>query len=185
MGSVVHVLLLILLALRALSTAAGLGGSRPTSNPPPPPPWRHHVFISHRGPDGRRNFTDHLDSALRRGKRVRVFRDDVDLRRGENITEAISRAIEESMLSVVVLSRGYASSEYCLDELVKIMKCRNSEKVYKVSPDDDVADPASSGIYKADFDRHKRMYSYERVNGWIHALRSISHISGWVIDDHT
>ncbi|CAI0428674.1 unnamed protein product [Linum tenue] len=95
------------------------------------------------------------------------------------------------MLSIVVLSGGYASSEYCLDELVKIMNCRkeNGHRVfpvyYKVSPDDDVADPASSGVYKADLDRHKRRHSYDRVATWIHALRSISHISGWVVTDHT
>ncbi|CAI0428669.1 unnamed protein product [Linum tenue] len=71
------------------------------------------------------------------------------------------------------------------------MNCRkeNGHRVfpvfYKVSPDEDVADPSSSGVYKADLDRHKRRHSYERVASWIHALRSISQISGWVIHDHT
>ncbi|CAL1379876.1 unnamed protein product [Linum trigynum] len=180
-----RVLILLLLCLGAVCPANGSPAR------PPGPPWRHHIFLSHRGPDGRHKFTDHLDAALRRSKRINVFRDDHDLPRGENVTEAISRAIEGSMLSIVVLSGGYASSEYCLDELVKIMRCREENGhqafpvFYRVSPDDDVADPASSGVYKADLDRHKRKYSYERVNGWIHALRSISHISGWVITDHT
>ncbi|CAI0428666.1 unnamed protein product [Linum tenue] len=189
----VSLVLILLLALVAVRPANGFRRSVHTAaatTDPRPPPWRHHVFLSHRGPDGRHTFTDHLDSALRR-KRINVFRDDHDLPRGENVTEAISRAIEESMLSIVVLSGGYASSEYCLDELVKIMNCRkeNGHRVfpvfYKVSPDEDVADPSSSGVYKADLDRHKRRHSYERVASWIHALRSISQISGWVIHDHT
>ncbi|CAI0428671.1 unnamed protein product [Linum tenue] len=93
MASVVLILLLLLLLfLGALCHTAA------TTNPRPPP-WRHHVFLNHRGPDGRHTFADHLDYALRR-KRIKVFRDDHDLPRGENVTEAISRAIEESMHAV-------------------------------------------------------------------------------------
>ncbi|CAL1409070.1 unnamed protein product [Linum trigynum] len=149
---------------------------------------RYDVFLSHRGPDGRHKFADHLDSALRR-KRIKVFRDDRDLPRGEKVTEAISRAIDESVFSLLVLTPGFASSEYCLDELVQIMQSREKGRhrtfpIFKgVSPDDDVADPSSSGLYKADLDRHKLRYSYERVASWIHALDSISHIAGWEITD--
>ncbi|CAI0627860.1 unnamed protein product [Linum tenue] len=142
------------------------------------PPWRPDVFLNFRGPDVRHTFSDHLYHALvRRG--IKAFRDDRDLPRGVNVTEAIPRAIEESRLSVVVLSRGYASSEYCLDELVKIMlnmKERGHRPFpvfYNLSPDD-VADHRSSAS-------HKRRYSYERVEGWSHALTSIAQISGWVL----
>ncbi|CAL1377982.1 unnamed protein product [Linum trigynum] len=155
--------------------------------PPPPPatPWRHHVFLNFRGPDVRHTFSDHLYYALIR-KGIKAFRDDRDLPRGENVTEAIPRAIEESKLSIIVLSRGYASSEYCLDELVKIMLTMKEKGhqpfpvFYKLSPND-VVDHQSSGCYKDDFDRHKRVYSYERVESWSHALTSIADISGWVL----
>ncbi|CAL1377129.1 unnamed protein product [Linum trigynum] len=155
--------------------------------PPPPPatPWRHHVFLNFRGPDVRHAFSDHLYYALIR-KGIKAFRDDRDLPRGENVTEAIPRAIEDSKLSIVVLSRGYASSEYCLDELVKIMLTMKEKGhqpfpvFYKLSPND-VVHHQSSGCYKEDFDRHKKVYSYERVKSWSHALTSIADISGWVL----
>ncbi|CAN1223659.1 Disease resistance protein RPV1 [Linum perenne] len=161
--------------------------------PPPPLPtdlamteWRHHVFLNFRGPDVRHSFSDHLYSALVM-KGIKAFRDDRDLPRGENITEAILRAIEESKMSIVVLSRGYASSEWCLDELVKIMQTMREKKgrhyafpvFYKITPDQ-VSD-LSSGCYKDQFDRHKRRFSYHRVDSWRQALTSIADISGWIL----
>ncbi|CAL1377126.1 unnamed protein product [Linum trigynum] len=148
-------------------------------------PWRHHVFLNFRGPDVRHTFADHLYYALVR-KGIKAFRDDSDLPRGQSVAEAIPRAIEESKLSVVVLSRGYASSEYCLDELVKIMQTVKEKGhqafpvFYRLTPDD-VVDHMWSGCYKDDFDRHKRVYSYERVDSWSHALTDIADIAGWVL----
>ncbi|CAL1413207.1 unnamed protein product [Linum trigynum] len=150
-----------------------------------PPRWRHHVFLNFRGPDVRHTFTDHLYHALVR-KGIKAFRDDRDIPRGENITEAIPRAIEESRFSILVLSRGYASSEWCLDELVKIMSCAKEighqpfPIFYNLSPDQ-VSNP--SGHYKHDFDRYKREYSYERVHSWLAALAAIADISGWVLSE--
>ncbi|CAN0914207.1 Toll/interleukin-1 receptor-like protein, partial [Linum grandiflorum] len=42
-------------------------------------------------------------------------------RRGESIDEGIRRAIDNSNFYVVVLTENYASSPWCLDELVMIM----------------------------------------------------------------
>lgn len=36
------------------------------------------------------------------------------------------RAIRESQITVIVFSRNYADSQWCLDELVKIMECRRT-----------------------------------------------------------
>ncbi|CAL1414239.1 unnamed protein product [Linum trigynum] len=148
--------------------------------------WRHDVFISFRGSDVRDTFVAHLRPALRR-EGVTSFADDDprDLPRGENLKEAIPRAIERSRFSVVVLSRNYASSEWCLDELVAIMRCCNTTGVvgchvaipifYHLSPED------VSGCYEEDMDRHKRRFTYERVDGWIRALAWIAGIAGWVV----
>ncbi|CAL1393468.1 unnamed protein product [Linum trigynum] len=158
----------------------------------PPAASSHDVFLSFRGSDVRNTFVDHLYAALRR-KRVRPFKDDVDLGRGESVREGISRAIEGSSFYVVVLTRNYASSAWCLDELVKIMRCSSRDNhnggggggnnttfpiFYHLSPDD-VSDVGC--YYKDDFDRHKRRYTYERVDGWIQALAWVVGVAGWVV----
>ncbi|CAL1414237.1 unnamed protein product [Linum trigynum] len=149
-----------------------------------PNPKGHDVFISFRGSDVRHTFASRLRAALRR-EGVTSFADDDarHLPRGEDLKEAISRAIERSRLSVVVLSRNYASSEWCLDELVTVMRCCSSSRgghvaipiFYHLSPEE------VSGCYKEDLDRHKRRFTYERVDGWIRALAWIAGIAGWVV----
>ncbi|XP_070677021.1 toll/interleukin-1 receptor-like protein [Malus domestica] len=91
-----------------------------------PPPWKYHVFLSFRGEDTRYNFTGHLCRALRQ-KGINTFMDDY-LSRGEEISPALLKAIEESRISVIVFSEKYASSRWCLDELVKIIDCKKSNQ---------------------------------------------------------
>ena len=50
--------------------------------------------------------------------------DEDDLKRGEQIKEELYRGIEESKISIIVFSKKYTDSSWCLDELVKIMECR-------------------------------------------------------------
>ena len=85
--------------------------------------WSYDVFLSFRGEDTRKTITDHLYSALIQAG-IHTFRDDNELPRGEEISPQLLRAIEGSRISVVVFSRNYASSRWCLDELVKIIECR-------------------------------------------------------------
>ncbi|XP_074336099.1 TMV resistance protein N-like [Apium graveolens] len=58
-------------------------------------------------------------SALTRNG-IRTFRDDPELRSGEVISDALIQAIKESKIYIVVFSENYASSIWCLDELVEI-----------------------------------------------------------------
>ena len=51
---------------------------------------------------------------------------DYKLRRGENISEELLETIKRSRISVVVFSENYASSKWCLDELVWILDCRKN-----------------------------------------------------------
>ncbi|KAM7473381.1 hypothetical protein LguiB_020624 [Lonicera macranthoides] len=84
--------------------------------------WKYDVFLSFRGEDTRKTFVDHLYSALVRSG-IYTFKDDVRLKTGETISPALLKAIEESSFAVIVFSKNYASSRWCLDELVKIMEC--------------------------------------------------------------
>ncbi|CAJ2665816.1 unnamed protein product [Trifolium pratense] len=81
------------------------------------------VFLSFRGEDARSSLTSHLYDALRRAG-ITVFRDN-DLQRGESIY-TILRSIEESRIAIIILSKNYAYSRWCLEELDKIMECNRT-----------------------------------------------------------
>ncbi|KAG6664609.1 hypothetical protein CIPAW_02G105300 [Carya illinoinensis] len=85
----------------------------------PVPP--HDVFISHRGPDTRRNIAGLLhDYLLKRG--LRPFIDYRNLKAGEKLSEKIDTAIRECKVGVVVFSRRYCESYYCLHELALLLE---------------------------------------------------------------
>ncbi|XP_048134038.1 disease resistance protein L6-like [Rhodamnia argentea] len=105
-----------------------------------------HVFLSFRGPDTRNGFVDHLYHRLKDvGLPFHpnfVFRDDENLPFGEDVAANLISAITGSRVSIPVISPTYASSRWCLRELIHIMKCKESRGqlvlpvLYKVSPED-------------------------------------------------
>ncbi|PPD68853.1 hypothetical protein GOBAR_DD34264 [Gossypium barbadense] len=70
---------------------------------------KYDVFLSFRGEDTRKNFTDHLYDALNRTGIV-TFRDDPKLETGEEIAPELFNAIQQSWCSVIVFSETYAFS---------------------------------------------------------------------------
>jgi len=54
---------------------------------------------------------------------VNAFRDDEKLDKGEEQKSELLHAIEGSQITIVVFSQNYIRSEWCLDELLKIMEC--------------------------------------------------------------
>ncbi|CAL2259082.1 unnamed protein product [Prunus armeniaca] len=103
--------------------------------------WSYIVFLSFKGEDTRKNFTGHLHMALK-DVATNVFIDDDELRRGEDISAELVRAIEMSRISVIVFSRSYATSSWCLEELVKIMECKRTlrQMVFPIFYDVDPSD---------------------------------------------
>ena len=79
---------------------------------------KYDVFISYRGKDKRRNFSTHLYEALVQ-KKVETYVDE-DIEKGDEISTALMKAIEDSRVSIV-FSENFASSKWCLNELIKIM----------------------------------------------------------------
>jgi hypothetical protein len=145
--------------------------------------WNYDVFLSFRGEDTRKNFTDHLYTALIQAG-IHTFRDDNELPRGEEISPQLLKAIEGSRISIVVFSKHYASSRWCLDELVKILECRQNidQVVLPIFYDTEPSDVRKqTGSYAKAFDEHEERFKeeMEKVNKWRGALAEAGNLSGW------
>ncbi|KAJ9174964.1 hypothetical protein P3X46_013556 [Hevea brasiliensis] len=157
--------------------------SPPSTAPLATPAWKYEVFLSFSGKDTRDKFTDHLLAGLL-GRQIKAYRDDKNLQRGSLITKSLLRAIEKSRISIIVFSKNYAASKWCLDELVKIVKCNQLfgsiilPVFYDVSPDH-VA--KQTGPYRKIFREYEDKYknNKQRVEKWKAALKTVAEISGW------
>ena len=144
---------------------------------------RYGVFLSFRGEDTRKSFTAHLYKELRT-KGIYTFIDDDELRRGEIISPALVRAIESSIISVIVLSENYATSRWCLEELVKILECMKTRGqtvlpiFYNVDPSDVRNQRGKFGEALVELEE-KSKENKGRVEIWKDALREVANLSGW------
>ncbi|KAL6316820.1 hypothetical protein AAG906_021120 [Vitis piasezkii] len=142
--------------------------------------WSWDVFLSFRGEDTRFTFTDQLYSALCQQKHIRTFRDEEGLDRGEEIGSSLLKAIEESRMYIVVFSKTYAHSKWCLDELAKIMECKIQKGqtvvpvFYHVEPSD-VRN--QTGSFGEAFDKYQKVPE-DKVMRWKAALRDAANLSG-------
>lgn len=145
--------------------------------------WKYDVFLSFRGEDTRKNFSSHLYSALDR-QGIFTFKDNHRLERGKVISLELFKAIEESRFGLVVLSENYASSTWCLDELAKILECKKDmgqivlPVFYKVTPSEV---RHQTGSFEKAFAEHEHNVREDKgkVQRWRNAMRQISHLSGW------
>lgn len=143
------------------------------------------AFLSFRGEDTRNNFTGHLyDSLKKRG--IRTFMDESKLKKGKAIAPTLAKAIEESKFSLVVFSKNYAFSTWCLNELEKIVECNNSRD-HTIIPIFFDVDPSEVRYQKENFEkalaRHEQKFNIEKVQGWRAAKNSkeAANLKGWTI----
>lgn len=140
------------------------------------------MFLSFRGADVRMNFLSHLYKSLRSWGII-TFMDDVELERGEYIPQQLLEAIETSKILIVVLSQDFASSAWCLNELVHIMKGRRRTPRQLVFPIFFNVDPSDlrkqRGSYAKSFSMHKSRYPSNKVKDWREALTEVANLSGW------
>ncbi|KAK9932115.1 hypothetical protein M0R45_019364 [Rubus argutus] len=151
-------------------------------------PYRctYHAFLSFRGKDTRKGFTDHLYRALELAG-IHTFRDDDEIERGANVAAELQRAIQESRVSVIVLSKDYASSRWCLDELAQIMDRRKDDHAHVVMPVFYDVDPShvrkQTGSFAEAFARHEERFKaeMEKVEQWRRALTDVADLGGMVL----
>ncbi|KAM2397325.1 hypothetical protein EV1_033739 [Malus domestica] len=145
-------------------------------------PWKYHVFLSIRGEDTRRGFTDHLYKQLE-ARGIKTFRDEPELERGKDINPELLRAIDQSMSAIIVLSTNFASSSWCLRELTHIVRCMEEKKrifpiFYGVDPSDVRHQRGSFGEAFAEHEVNYRQHM-EEVNEWRKSLKRVANLAGW------
>ncbi|XP_016755204.1 disease resistance protein RPV1 [Gossypium hirsutum] len=144
---------------------------------------KYDVFLSLRGEDTRNNFTDHLYNALKR-RGIVTFRDDPKLEAGEEIASELFKAIQQSWCSIIIFSKTYAFSSWCLEELAEIVK-QKKDKEHKVFPIFYNVDPSDLRKQKEKveeaFAKHEERYKEDRekIQRWGNALREVTDIKGW------
>ncbi|KAI5314377.1 hypothetical protein L3X38_043553 [Prunus dulcis] len=148
-----------------------------------PHSWTYDVFLNFRGEDTRYNFTDHLHSSLDR-KGINTFMDTDELERGTYISPALLKAIQGSMISLIIFSENYASSTWCLDELAHIIQCRESKQqmvfpiFYKVDPSHVRHQRGTFGQAIANHECNFKN-DMNKVLRWKAALVEAANLSGW------
>ncbi|MED6180961.1 hypothetical protein PIB30_014940 [Stylosanthes scabra] len=145
------------------------------------PEIKHDVFISFRG-EVRTSILSHLITRLK-DEGIGYYFDEENLPAGDEISPTLLQAIEQSSISVVLFSENYASSRWCMEELVKIIECMEQYKrivipvFYKVDPSDV---RHQKRTYEEAFHVHINKYkeNLAKVQNWRCALRKTADLSG-------
>ena len=145
------------------------------------PTWGYEVFVSFNGDDTRTSFTDHLFAALKR-REIRTFRDNREIERGEDIWTELERAIEISSIAVIVFSRNYTASSWCLDELAKIIECKRSLQQIVLPVFYDVRPSKVRALVEnlaEQYASHAERFGEDNLQKWRDALTEAANMAGW------
>ncbi|KAK9070934.1 hypothetical protein SSX86_009502 [Deinandra increscens subsp. villosa] len=162
--------------------------------------FSYDVFLSFRSEDTRNTFTDYLYAALKQAG-IRTFRDNDAMDRGKLLDPELKKAIRESAISIIVFSRNYASSKWCLDEVLTIIE--EQERLFskhEVVPVFYHVDPNDvrnqTGSFKEAFDKYddmievaettdsqKKIEWLEKVEAWRVSLKKAGNLTGMVLDN--
>jgi hypothetical protein len=113
-------------------------------------------------------------------KQINAFVDE-KLKRGDDISHSLIEAIEGSFISLIIFSENYASSSWCLEELAKIIECKEKygqiviPVFYRVDPKD-VRHQKKS--YENAFSELEKRYNSSLVQIWRDALKKSANLSG-------
>ncbi|ESQ33006.1 hypothetical protein EUTSA_v10005701mg, partial [Eutrema salsugineum] len=126
----------------------------------------HQVFLNYRGDQLRYNFVSHLIDAFERHG-ISIFVDKYEMR-GKDLKNLFVR-LKESRIALAIFSTRYAESSWCMDELVKMKKFADKEKLqvipifYKVRARDV---RRQTGEFGDNFWKLARASSGDEIKNW-------------------
>ncbi|XP_024963048.1 toll/interleukin-1 receptor-like protein [Cynara cardunculus var. scolymus] len=141
--------------------------------------FKYDVFLSFRGEDTRKNFVDHLYYALQQ-KRIHTYKDDERIEKGVRISDQLMRSIEDSRFHVIIFSKNFAFSSWCLEKLVTIMEC---QKTHEQTAYPAFYDVESSEVRKqiGEFGKVYAEHNEKKAAAgkWRKALEEAANLGGW------
>ncbi|CAN1298883.1 Disease resistance protein L6 [Linum perenne] len=158
-----------------------------STNSPSLPSVEYEVFLSFRGPDTRSQITEILYRFLVHSK-IHTFKDDDEMRKGEGIWPTLVKAINQSKVYVLILSKNYAHSKWCLNELVEIVEYWKRDNRHIILPIFYMVDPRDvrhqSGPYHEAFQQHEKRFDPSTIQTWKNALKKIGDLKGWHVKNN-
>ncbi|GMY28502.1 TMV resistance protein N-like [Fagus crenata] len=101
---------------------------------------------------------------------------------GEEMGPAVLKAINESKISIPIVSWEYASSERCLRELEQMVECHKTmgNKILPIFWDVKPSDVRYyMGSHEEAFSRLQQHFDEKTVQRWKEAVRKVEQIKGW------
>ncbi|KAJ8759737.1 hypothetical protein K2173_009838 [Erythroxylum novogranatense] len=130
------------------------------------------AFISFRGKI-RYGFVSFVCDAFRKEKIPFII--DEEFQRGRDIKKEIEKEIEKAEVLIPIICKDYATSVWCLDELVLIVKYHETKHILPVLYHVNQKDVMSQkGCFEQAFDDLGNTYTEEVVNMWRIAFRKIA-----------
>ncbi|XP_039166929.1 disease resistance-like protein DSC1 [Eucalyptus grandis] len=138
------------------------------------------LFLSFSGDDTRYNFIGFLHQGLEKA-RIRVFRDEDEIKVGDKIGKTILQAIDNSKFYIPIISQTYPDRKWCLIELERMMnnvsRSKDRKRIfpifYKVEP----------GDVKHRTPHPENIFSKVELRKFKRALAKVGKIKGWKVHE--
>ncbi|GLJ46370.1 hypothetical protein SUGI_0977380 [Cryptomeria japonica] len=151
-------------------------------------PKVYDIFISHRGPDVKDTLAKKLYERLQE-KGYQAFLDRPEIEGGDSTLAAINNAIRSSAVQIAIFSKGYAESQWCLDELVLMLEQTKAGALfipvfYDVKPSE-LRYINDKSQYASAFSTYEsKGRNLDTLDPWKEALASAADRSGYELSQH-